>query len=348
MRLMYNRPNMFTFLVAITAVTFILLLVVAAVRPVRTSLSGFELDRRIKHGDLAATVIRQREDLLGQVVTLQPVLTALLMVLVVLLSVATFGWLVGTLVAVVVALEYGAVARLSPVQRLSQKLYDRHEQFVFRLVKKSPAIFRLLRHLPVNEASGHQAIDSREELQHLVDQSGSILSPEEKKLIVHGLAFNQIMVSTVMTPRSVIDSIKKSEFLGPLTLDELHRTGHSRLPVIDADIDHVIGTLHLQSLLALDIKRSVTAEKAMEPRVFYIKGDQTLQHALAAFLRTHHHLFIVVNQYRETVGLLTLEDVIEALLGRKIVDEFDSHDDLRAVALRNPRANNHPEKREDV
>jgi CBS domain containing-hemolysin-like protein len=146
----------------------------------------------------------------------------------------------------------------------------------------------------------------------------------------------------------VIDTIHHNEFLGPLTLDELHKKGHSRLPVIKHDIDHVIGILHLQSLLALDIKRSVTAEKAMDSKVHYIHQDQTLQHALAAFLRTKHHMFIVVNEFRETVGLITLEDTMEALLGRKITDEYDTHEDLRAVALRNPRDNNEPKDREDV
>ena len=80
----------------------------------------------------------------------------------------------------------------------------------------------------------------------------------------------------------------------------------------------------------------------MEKRVFYIREDQTLQHALNAFIRTHHHLFVVVNEYRETVGVLSLEDVMEALLGHEIVDEFDAHDDLRKVAERNPRKNNQP------
>jgi CBS domain containing-hemolysin-like protein len=136
--------------------------------------------------------------------------------------------------------------------------------------------------------------------------------------------------------------------LGPLTLNDLHKTGHSRLPVINGDIDHVVGILNLKGLLALDIKRSTTAEKAMDPKVYYIRADQVLQHALAAFLRTKHQLFIVVNEYRETVGLLTLEDAIEALIGRKIVDEFDAHDDLRAVALRNPRDNNRPNISENV
>jgi CBS domain containing-hemolysin-like protein len=86
----------------------------------------------------------------------------------------------------------------------------------------------------------------------------------------------------------------------------------------------------------------------MDPKVYYIHEDQTLEHALAAFLKTHHHLFVVVNEYRETVGILCLEDVIEALLGRKIVDEFDAHDDLRAVAAHNPRSNNSSSKSHDV
>jgi CBS domain containing-hemolysin-like protein len=78
----------------------------------------------------------------------------------------------------------------------------------------------------------------------------------------------------------------------------------------------------------------------MEKKVYYIHQDQTLDAALAAFLKTRHHLFVVVNGYRETAGLLCLEDVIEALLGRQIIDEFDLHDDLRAVAEREAKHNN--------
>lgn len=339
---------MFTLFVILTAIFFVSLLIVAGIRPLRTSLSVFELERRNKAGDSVATTLLRREQLLPDILSLQRVVSALLLVIVVLLSVVTFDWFIGTVLAVAVALEYGAVARLPVLQQQAQKLYRRIESSLLDVIERYPAVFKVLRSVPFEVGKSDRTIDSREELQHIIANAGSILSSDEKKVIVHSLTFSQTLVSTVMTPRSVIDSIKKSEFLGPLTLDELHKTGHSRLPVVDGDIDHVIGILHLQSLLALDIKRSVTAEKAMEPRVFYIREDQTLQHALAAFLRTHHHLFIVVNEFRETVGLLTLEDVIEALLGRKIIDEFDTHDDLRVVALRNPRANNHPEKREDV
>lgn len=345
---MYNRPIMFTFLVIAFVVIFLLLVVVSGMSPSRSSLSRFELERRNQSMDDNARDVMWREKLLPDVISLLRVVSALLLVVTVLLGVAAFDWFIGTLVGIVVALEYGAIARMQVLQAQSRKLYERIERYLLVFIEKHPRIAAILRNVPKDTQDGQRVIGSREELQHLVDGSGSVLSLDEKKMIVHGLSFGSKPVSDSMTPRSVIDSIKQSEFLGPLTLDELHKTGHSRLPVIDGDIDHVVGTLHLQNLLTLDNKKSVTVEKAMEPRVFYIRQDQTLQHALAAFLRTHHHLFIVVNEFRETVGLLTLEDVIEALLGRKIIDEFDAHDDLRAVALRNPRANNHPEKREDV
>jgi CBS domain containing-hemolysin-like protein len=339
---------MFTFLCIVLILLLVLLVVVAAVRPIHSSMSLFELQRRSVQGDSAATATLQREGYLSDVISLQRIIVALLLVIFVVSSVATLGWVFGLTIAVIVALEYGAISRVHFVESVALKLYSRIEANLLRLIAKFPVVFTIIRSVPKDEGAVMTHLDSREELQHLVAESGTLLNSDERKLIVHSLTFGSQQVSSVMTPSSVIDTIKHTEFLGPLMLDELHKKGHSRLPVINGDIDHVIGILHLQSLLALDVKRSVTAEKAMEPRVFYIREDQNLQHALAAFLRTHHHLFIVVNEFRETVGLLSLEDVIEALLGRKIIDEFDAHDDLRAVALRNPHDNNEPTKHEDV
>jgi CBS domain containing-hemolysin-like protein len=310
-------------------------------------MSRFELERRSKAGDKSAIAAAEREELLIDILSLQRVSSALLLVIFVVLSVATFGWLLGIVFAVIVALEAGAIARMSFWQRRAQSLYEQYEQTLLQFVQKYAGVFRFMRSITPTPPLRAQ-LDSREELQHLVMQSGNLLSGDEKKLIQHGLQFEEKVVSEVMTPKAVIDSISKKELLGPLVLDDLHKTGHSRFPVIDGDIDHVVGMLHIHDLFTLDTKRSTTAEKAMEARVFYIREDQSLQHALAAFIRTHHHLFIVVNEYRETVGIVSLEDVTEALLGRKIVDEFDTHDDLRQVAMRNPRDNNHPEKREDV
>ena len=339
---------MFIFLSILITVLFIILLIVAAVRPKHSEFSIFELERRVEIGDKSAKKALTREKSLGDVISLQRILTALLLVTLALLCVVNFGWLIGILISLFVVIEYGAISRLSFFRSCSQRLYKHLEKPMLRFMRKAPFVFKILRSVSTDDYIRNQHIDSRAELQHLIDESENVLTPDEKKLIVHSLSFDDQLVNTIMTPRDEISSIKKSEFLGPLALNDLHKVGHSRLPVINGDIDHIVGILHLQSLLTLDIKRSMTAEKAMEPKVYYIREDQNLHHALAAFLRTHHHLFIVVNESRETIGLLTLQDVIEALLGRKIIDEFEAHDDLRSVASRNLRNYNHPEKYEDV
>jgi CBS domain containing-hemolysin-like protein len=330
---------MMTFLIIVVVIVFILLVAVASIRPVYSQLSLFELERRAETGDAEALKDLRRERLLPDIESLLRILSALLLVVLVALSVVTFEWFFGILIAVVAALEYGALARLPIVSSYTMKFYEVYEVYLLRFVEKFASAFRFIR--STTPAQTTAQLSSKEELYHLVEDSGGVLTPDERKLIANGLGFESRLVSEVMTPRSVIDSIQKQEHLGPLTLDELHKKGHSRFPVIDGDIDHVIGMLHIHDLLTIDARRASTSvEKAMEARVFYIKEDQTLQHALAAFLKTHHHLFVVVNEFHETVGLLSLEDVIEAMLGRRIIDEFDAHEDLRVVAARNPRGNN--------
>lgn len=335
-------------LYALLIITTVLLIAVAAVRITRTRLSRFELDRHSGEGDETAIAVLRREEKLADIMSLQRAVIALCIIIISLLAVSAFGWLLGIVVAFVISLAYGIAARQSVINHLVQKYYDKFEPKILQWPDKAPYIFTILRTVTV-EPIADPELRSREQLLHLVAQSQGVLTSEQKSLLRHGLSFGEKHVVEVMTPRSVIDSVSASELLGPLVLDDLHKTGHSRFPVVDGDIDHIVGILHIRDLLTLDSgKRSSTVRKAMEPRVFYIKQTQTLEHALAAFLKTHHHLFVVVNEYRETVGLLSLEDVIETLLGRKIIDEFDAHEDLRAVAERNPRGNNHPDTHTDV
>ena len=343
----YNGEDMEYVYITLHLLSTALLLFVTGAHPRRTSLSRFELDRRLKEGSKQAKDIQTRERLLVDVFSLQRALSALLIVIISLFGALAYHPVIGFGVALIIALEAGAVANMQPLQRMSQRYYERLEPGLLRIISKHPGIFRLIRGVsPVVE---DQTLDSREELIHLVEGSGGLLSDEEKKTISGSLSFGKRPVSEIMTPRAAIDSVRNDDMLGPLLLNELHQTGHSRFPVVAGDIDHVVGILHIQDLLAIRSgKQSTTVESSMEPRVFYIHETQTLDEALGAFIRTHHHLFVVINEFRETVGLLSLEDVIETLLGRQIVDEFDSHEDLRAVAARNAHSNNHPTHHTDI
>lgn len=324
----------------VLAIIFLACLVVAtASHPTRPGLSLAELKRRAKKSDVYVLEL-DRYEFHASLVTLLRTLRAVLLVVIVCLLIGALGWLWGVVWALVAAIIYPGIARIGGIRRGAKSLYIKIEPRLLDFASRFERIINAFRE-PTTTIHGRPSkLDSREDLADIIERSKEVIGENERKLLAAALAFPDKMVSEVMTPRSVIDFIKGSEFLGPLVLDELHALGHSRLPVIAEDIDHVVGVLHLRDLLSLDVRKSVTAEKAMEKKVFYIREDDTLEHALSAFIRARHHLFIVINKNRETVGILTLEDVMESLIGRRIVDEDDIHENLRAVAEREGHTNN--------
>jgi CBS domain containing-hemolysin-like protein len=115
-------------------------------------------------------------------------------------------------------------------------------------------------------------------------------------------------------------------------MTELHESGFSRFPVYDQSQNDIVGMLMLRNLI--NAKHGGTVKDYCKKDLQYIHEDQDLYSALAAMLKTQQHLFIVVNSFEEYVGVIGLEDVLEQLIGLQIVDEFDSHDNMREVAAR--------------
>jgi putative hemolysin len=335
---------MFTFLVIVTVLVFATLLLVSGMKPNYSSLSMSELERRAKHSAASRAELR-REKLLPQIQAILTIKSALLLVITAALLLVTFHWTFAIILAIIVTILYAPLARTKNISKIANSLYQKLEPKLLVMVQKFPKTFLFLSN---STMQADVRIHSKEEFQELIERSNMALTDIERKVIVNALDFNDKIVSSIMTPKSVIDFINHSEFLGPLVLDELHALGHSRLPVIDKDLDHVVGILYLRDLLSLDVRKSATAEKVMDTHVYYVREDQTLEHALAAFLKNRHHLFVVINKQRETVGLLTIEDTIEALLGRRIVDEDDNHADLRSVAEHEGRHNNTPNGHTDI
>ncbi len=180
-----------------------------------------------------------------------------------------------------------------------------------------------------------QVFYSKEELinmlngQKLATESG--VAVDEARMLRTVLEFDEKLVRDVMTPRRMASIVTKDDEVGPLLMDELHKSGYSRFPVI-AEEKHFsfVGTLYLRDLVGETGTKKV--KDLMSPHVRYMHEEESLDHALRAFLKTHHHLFVVVNNFEEFVGVLSIEDVLEEIIGREIIDEFDNHEDLRAVA----------------
>lgn len=329
---------MSVFLVILAIVVFVCLILTAAMHPVRPAFTRAELKRRSKKSDTYVLEL-DRYELHPALITVLRTIRAILLVGMVGLLLGAFGW-GGIFIALLLAILYPSIARIGGIRRAAQDIYRKIEPKLLDFSARFERVLHTFREPTTIINESLPTINSREDLAELIDNSKEVVGPSERLLITAALSFPDKKVSEVMTPRSVIDFIKKDEFLGPLVLTELHELGHSRLPVIGEDLNHVVGILHLRDLLSLDVRHSTSAEKAMEPKVFYIREDDTLEHALAAFIKNRHHLFIVINKNRETVGLITLEDVMEVLIGRPIVDEDDIHDDLRVVAEREGQSNN--------
>ncbi len=160
----------------------------------------------------------------------------------------------------------------------------------------------------------------------------------------HALNFADKTVEDILTPRRVVKAVSADDTVGPILMTELHESGFSRIPVYDGKQDNMVGVLYLRDLM--NAKSGGQIRKVMHPQVCFVHEDQTLAAALQAILKTHQHLFVVVNSFEEYVGVVTIEDILEEILGKQIVDEFDQYEDMRAVAQIHARKhhqqNNHP------
>jgi len=322
-----------TVLFASIIVVVICLLIMVAFQPRHNELSQKELRRRSNLGDMHAKANLEKELVISEAYELRTFLISVLLAILFMLLTIKFNYLIGFLIAVTVLLFCNLLSKLNIVKELLVGLHNKIEKQIIILKAKLPQILWLV---GASSDGGQQntgsKIGSRQELQFIIDSSSDILTEDEKTRILSGLSFSDKRVLDIMVPRDKIAFIKKSEFLGPLTLNELHKICHKRLPVIGSDLDHIVGILYLKSLLDLDIKKSTTAEKAMDTKVYYIHRYSDLSRALATFIKTHQDMLIVIDKNRQTVGLLTVDDVIQALLGQKLEDNFDEHESIHAVA----------------
>lgn len=163
---------------------------------------------------------------------------------------------------------------------------------------------------------------TEEELMSFVDvvhEEGQI-NPGEKELINNIVKLDDINVSYIMTPSADMFVIDKS--VQP-KLDEIIQSGFTRIPVIDGDIDHIVGMVNIKDLFKQQATESgdLAIEKIMrEP--YFVPENKKLDQLLNQFRNRKDHAAIVVNEYGEVTGIVTLEDVLEAIVG-DIIDETD-------------------------
>jgi hemolysin (HlyC) family protein len=164
---------------------------------------------------------------------------------------------------------------------------------------------------------------SREEIHDLLQQAESVFDPEEQDMLAGVFEVAETQVREVMVPRSQMVVIERDQNFDEM-LELIIQTGHSRFPVIGEDRDEVLGILLAKDLLRFFGDSSTglpEIDKLLRPAAV-IPESKRLNALLKEFRDSHNHMAIVVDEYGGVSGLLTIEDVLEEIVG-EIDDEHD-------------------------
>ena len=185
------------------------------------------------------------------------------------------------------------------------------------------------------EKNGRQDFVSAMEVQaiaNLSHEAGEINSQEEK-IIINILELKNRTVRKAMTPRTVTFTLPAD-----LTVAEAGEMKdkwnlHSRVPVYDSDPDDIVGIVMRKNVLlcAAEDRHEVKLKELMEPAHF-VPEAAPLPNILLEFFEERQHLFIVVDEYGAFTGVISMEDIIEEIMGEEIMDESDKTRDMRALA----------------
>lgn len=159
-----------------------------------------------------------------------------------------------------------------------------------------------------------------------------VIDKDEALVIQNILSLENKIARDVMTPRTVVFSLSSGLAVGEAR-NQPEISTHSRIPVFFGNVEEIGGIIYRRDIMGAyaEGRRNDTLESLTRP-VYYIQEKTRLNRVLKLFLERREHMFIVIDEYGGLAGVITLEDVLEEILGQEIVDETDEVVDLRALA----------------
>ena len=194
---------------------------------------------------------------------------------------------------------------------------------MFLLTATTNGILKLIHVEPVQ--AGHSTALSADEIRNIAQHSSEdgTITKAEGNLLDKVFHFSSLNAKDVMVPRGNIQVIKVDESLDSVIAFALEQ-GHSRYPLVQNGLDDIVGVIHIKDLIAAHMRHEENVDLRNIARpVIYIPETATVSQALEKFQQKHFHLGIVVDEYGGTSGMLTVEDVLEEIVG-EIEDEFDA------------------------
>ena len=238
------------------------------------------------------------------------------------------GATVSTIVLTIIVLIFGEVTPKSLAKEMPEKVATAVSPFLVLLMAlMTPLTWlftqwkKLLGHFV---HSGEADTITEGELMTMVSEAENDgeLTDRESELIRSAIEFDDVEVEEILTPRVDVVAVEDD-----IPLEELAQTfaesGYSRLPVYHGTIDNIIGVVHEKDFYMARLKKETKLEDLVKPTL-YTTGSTQISQLLRTLREQHHHLAVVVDEYGGTEGIITLEDILEELVG----EIWDEHDEV--------------------
>ena len=238
------------------------------------------------------------------------------------------GATMSTIVLTIIVLIFGEVTPKSLAKEMPEKVATAVSPFLVLLMAlMTPLTWlftqwkKLLGHFV---HSGEADTITEGELMTMVSEAENDgeLTDRESELIRSAIEFDDVEVEEILTPRADVVAVEDD-----IPLEELAQTfaesGYSRLPVYHGTIDNIIGVVHEKDFYIARLKKATKIDDLVVPTL-YTTGSTQISQLLRTLREQHHHLAVVVDEYGGTEGIITLEDILEELVG----EIWDEHDEV--------------------
>ena len=212
------------------------------------------------------------------------------------------------------------VLRIAPALYTFNRLFA---PFIWVFDHISIVILKMMGVSPTNE---DENAHSEEEIKIIVDasQKGGIIDETESEIIQNAIDFSEICAYEVMIPRQDIKCLY-TDYTFEEALDFIKTHNHNRFPICNKDRDHVVGMIHIRDFLEHSAERDdKNFLSKIKREIIFVPENKSISEILHEMMCKRIHLAIVVDEYGGTAGMLTMEDILEELVG----DIWDEHDTL--------------------
>ena len=238
------------------------------------------------------------------------------------------GATVSTIVLTIIVLIFGEVTPKSLAKEMPEKVATAVSPFLVLLIALMTPLTWLFTQwkklLGRFVHSGEADTITEGELMTMVSEAENDgeLTDRESELIRSAIEFDDVEVEEILTPRVDVVAVEDD-----IPLEELAQTfaesGYSRLPVYHGTIDNIIGVVHEKDFYIARLKKATKIDDLVVPTL-YTTGSTQISQLLRTLREQHHHLAVVVDEYGGTEGIITLEDILEELVG----EIWDEHDEV--------------------